>query len=214
MTLFRKTAAAAAFSVAVSLSAAMLSLAPQAVADSDDLPDYSEHGIFAGFPFVSDDYTPWLNIEDQGFNVYGSGVLPWHFNYGINLGDADSGFTGESIGAVDGLGGTVDIRSNGLDFTNAETYGNYISNPANPDTEGFYCVICNEFQVSAGDNDVTAILNVFSNAAPQLEIDYNGEDIFGDALSNGSGPASALNPDWWFTPEDFPNLNLLDIFGI
>jgi hypothetical protein len=205
----------AAIVSATSLAAITLSLAPHATADSDDgVPDYSEHGIFDGFPFVSSDYTPWLNIEEPGFNIEGSGVLPWHFQYGLNVGDAENGFTGESIAAVDGLGGAVDFRAGGLELTNAETYGNYIANPADPSGEGYYCVICNTFQVSDDGNSVNAVLNVFSNAAPQLEIDYNGTDIFGDALSNGAGAASALNPDWWFTPDDFPNLNLLDIFGI
>jgi hypothetical protein len=206
------------FTVASVGTAVLLGFAPHAVADdatdNGGIPDYSEHGIFDGFPFVSDDYTPWLNIETPGFNVYGSGVLPWHYGYGINVGDDDFGLTGESIGAVDGLGGTLDLRLGGLEVTNAESYGNWIADPANPDSEGFYCVICNEFQTSFDGQDLTFTLNVFSNALPQFELDFDGERVLGIASSNGEGPASALDPQWWFTPEGFPNLDLVDIFGI
>jgi hypothetical protein len=202
--------------IAAALTAAMLlGFAPYAKADDDtSIPDYSAHGIFDGFPGVSTDYTPWLDIEQPGFGVYETGVLPWHYAYGLNLGDDDYGFTGESIGAVDGLGGTVDFRAAGLEVTNAETYGNYVTDLAHPGSEGDYCVLCNQFQVADDGHSVDAIVNIFSNALPQLEIDYDGKDVFGDALSNGEGPANALDPLWWFTPADFPNLDLLDIFGI
>jgi hypothetical protein len=197
--------------------ALLVGFAPHAAADDDtsgNLPDYSAHGIFDGYPGVSDDYTPWFEIENPGFNIYDDGVLPWHYEYGINLGTDDLGFAGESIGAVDGLGGAVDFRLNGLELTGAETYGNWIADPTNPDSEGFYCIICYGFQTTVGGHDLTTTLNVFSNAMPQLEVDLDGKDVFGDALSNGAGPASALDPQWWFTPEDFPNLDLPDIFGL
>lgn len=188
--------------------AATVYLAVPASADGDH-PDYSEHGIFDGFPGVSDDYTPWLDIEQPDFSIYATGVLPWHYAYGLDIGGDDFGFTGESIGAVDGLGGAIDLRAGSLEVTNAETYGDYITNPADPTGEGYYCLICNEFQLALGGHDLTAILNVFSNALPQLEIYSDGQNVFGDALTNVAG----LDDMWWFTPPDFPALDLPEIFS-
>ncbi|HET9876873.1 MAG TPA: hypothetical protein VFQ37_14075 [Mycobacterium sp.] len=161
--------------------------------------DADEGGIFSGWPTLP----PILkfDIESPGLSVYNAGgLLPWQYGYGLALG----GLTVESAGTENGLGGVISLHFGALDLTltNVQSYGNWLGSG----DDYYYCLICNQFSVDVSglSEPITAKLNIFTNALPQLELDTPWGD-FGSALSNTDAVSDMLSGS---LPTDFPAVDI------